>query len=144
MFRRIVICLPLTVFLLTVSFAEAQQPAKIPRIGFVSGAGDSQTPGFQVNAFRQGLRNLGYIEGKNILVEYRYAEGNQDRIPGLVAELVQLKVEVLVVGGQADPRRQASDQDDSNCHGEVLSIRSRRGWWIAWHARAGISRGSPY
>ena len=48
------------------------------------------------SAFRQGLRDLGYIEGKNILVEYRYAEGKADRIPGLVAELVQLKVDVLV------------------------------------------------
>jgi len=57
-----------------------------------------------VEAFRQGLRDLGYFDGKNILVEYRYAEGNQDRIPGLVAELVQLKVEVLVVGAQASIR----------------------------------------
>ena len=47
-------------------------------------------------AFRRGLRDLGYIEGKNILVEYRYAEGNRDRIPSLVAELVQLKVDILV------------------------------------------------
>ena len=76
--------------------ARAQQPAKIPRIGFVSAGGDPNNPGSLVEAFRQGLRNLGYIEGKNILVEYRYAEGNLDRISGLVAELVQLKVDVLV------------------------------------------------
>ena len=60
-------------------------------------AGDPNNPGPQVEAFRQGLRDLGYIEGKNILVEYRYAEGKLDRIPSLVAELVQLKVDVLVV-----------------------------------------------
>ncbi|MDZ4342206.1 MAG: ABC transporter substrate binding protein [Candidatus Binatia bacterium] len=79
--------------------AEAQQQAgKIPRIGFVSGPGDPNTPGLHVEAFRQGLRDLGYIEGKNILVEYRYVEGNAARAPGLVAELVQLKVDVLVTG----------------------------------------------
>ncbi|MDO8700172.1 MAG: hypothetical protein Q7J56_00645, partial [Deltaproteobacteria bacterium] len=78
--------------------AEAQQPTKIPRIGYVSGSGDPNNPGRDVESFRQGLRDLGYIEGKNILVEYRYAEGNLDRLPGLVAELVQLKVDVLFVG----------------------------------------------
>ncbi len=63
----------------------------------MSGSGDPSTPGPSVEAFRQGLRDLGYIEGKNILVEYRYIEGKLDRSPSLVAELVQLKVEVLVV-----------------------------------------------
>jgi putative ABC transport system substrate-binding protein len=76
--------------------AEAQQPVKIPRIGWVSGSGDPDTPRPQVEAFRQGLRDLGYVEGKNILVEYRYAEGKTERIPSLVTELVQLKVDVLV------------------------------------------------
>ena len=76
--------------------AEAQQQQKVPRIGYVTGSGDANNPGPYVEAFRQGLRDLGYIEGKKILVEYRYAEGKLDRIPGLVAELVQLKVDVLV------------------------------------------------
>ena len=62
---------------------EAQQPKKIPRIGYVSGTGDHKTPGLQVETFRQGLRDLGYVEGKNILIEHRYTEGNQDRAPGL-------------------------------------------------------------
>ena len=75
--------------------AEAQQPAKIPRIGYVSGS-DPNTPGYQVEAFRKGLHDLGYIEGKNILVEYRYVEGRLDRVPALLGELVQLKVDVLV------------------------------------------------
>jgi putative ABC transport system substrate-binding protein len=75
---------------------EAQQPANIPRIGYVSGSGNPKTPGPQVEAFRQGLRGLGYIEGKNILVEYRYVEAGLDRVPGLVTQLVQLKVDVLV------------------------------------------------
>ena len=78
------------------AIAEAQQPKKVPRIGYLSGRGDPSTPDPLVDAFRQGLRDLGYVEGKNILVEYRYAEGKLDRIPSLVAELVQLKVDVLV------------------------------------------------
>src|SRR5258707_15506002 len=65
---------------------EAQQTKKVPRIGYVSGSGDLKTPVPQIEAFRQGLRDLGYIEGKNILVEYRYAEGKQDTIPSLVVE----------------------------------------------------------
>jgi len=74
---------------------EAQQPKKVPRIGYVSGSGPvTSDPRF--DALRQGLRDLGYIEGKNILIEYRYAEGRQDPIPSLVAELVQLEVDVLV------------------------------------------------
>ena len=78
-------------------YVEAQQPAKIPRIGYVSGTGDPSNPGPYVEAFRQGLRDLGHIDGKNIVIEYRGAEGKLDRIPSLVAELVQLKVDVLVV-----------------------------------------------
>ena len=85
-----------SVILLAVSvMVEAQQPKKSPtdRIPY-RGAPPPGHPG--VDAFRRGVRDLGYIEGKNILVEYRYAEGTLDRIPGLVAELVQLKVDVLV------------------------------------------------
>ncbi len=79
--------------------AEAQQPKKVPRIGYMSGEGGGgpSTPSPNLEAFRQGLRDLAYIEGKNILVEYRHAEGKVDRIPSLVAELVQLKVDVLVL-----------------------------------------------
>src|SRR5262245_9236649 len=81
-------------FALRVS-AEAQQPKKVPRIGYVSGSSPvTSDPRF--DALRQGLRDLGYIEGKNILIEYRYAEGRQDPIPNLVAELVQLELDVLV------------------------------------------------
>ena len=62
----------------------------------MSGSGDPSTPNPYIEAFRLGLRDLGYIEGKNIQIEYRYAEGMNDRIPSLIAELVQLKVDVLV------------------------------------------------
>ena len=75
-----------TVFLATVSFAEAQQPTKVPRIGYLSNASLSAQAA-RVEAFRQGLRELGYIEGKNIVVEYRYAEEKLDRLPALAAEL---------------------------------------------------------
>jgi putative ABC transport system substrate-binding protein len=87
-----------TIFLVgAVAIAEAQQANKVPRIGFLSVSGDPKTPGPWVEAFRQGLRDLGYVEGKNILVDYRYIQGKLDRIPSLVAELVQLKVDVLVL-----------------------------------------------
>jgi putative ABC transport system substrate-binding protein len=87
-------------FLLLALQAEAQQAGKVPRIGFVSSSGDANAPGPQVVAFRQGLRDLGYIEGKDILIEYRFLEGKPDVYPKLVAELVQLKVDVLVVNAQ--------------------------------------------
>jgi len=98
MTSKIVICLLLTFFLLTVSLAQAQQPTKIPRIGYLDG-GFPSTNAARIDAFRQGLRELGYVEGKNIVVEYRHAEGKLDRLPALAAELVRLKVEVLVMGG---------------------------------------------
>jgi ABC-type uncharacterized transport system substrate-binding protein len=77
---------------------EAQQPGKVPRIGFLSNlvSPSPTTPDLVAEVFRQGLRDLGYIEAKNIVVEYRYSEGMADRLPGLAAELVQLKVDVLV------------------------------------------------
>jgi ABC-type uncharacterized transport system substrate-binding protein len=95
----------LVVILLAVAVAaEAQQPNKIPRIAYVSGSDAPNTPGPDVEAFRQGLRDLGYIEGKNILIEFRSAEGKPDRIPSLVAELVQLKVDILVLRSQPSIR----------------------------------------
>src|SRR5205823_11070791 len=72
------------------SSAEAQQSAKVPRIGFLSTASlSSLSP--RLEAFRQGLRELGYIEGRNIAIEYRSAEGNVDRLPDLAVELARLK-----------------------------------------------------
>jgi putative tryptophan/tyrosine transport system substrate-binding protein len=94
-----VLCLTLCalLFALCVS-AQAQQPKNVPRLGYVSGFGNPNTPGPRIEAFRQGLRDLEYIEEKNILVEYRYYEGKTDLAPSLIAELVQLKVDVLVFG----------------------------------------------
>jgi len=80
---------------------HAQQPTKVPRIGYISSSEDPNNPGPLVQALQQGLRDLGYIEGINILLEYRYAEGKVDLIPSLVTELVQLKVDVLFIGALA-------------------------------------------
>src|SRR6266403_860418 len=76
--------------------AQAQETKKIPRIGYVSVSGDAKNPGRFVEAFQQGLRDLGYLEGKNIAVEYRYPGSQPELVPGFVAELVQLKVDLLV------------------------------------------------
>jgi putative ABC transport system substrate-binding protein len=90
----------ITVLLTTALSARAQQPAKIPRIGYL-GAASSSANLARVQAFRQGLRDAGYVEGKNILIEYRYADNKRDRVLALAAELVRLKVEVIVSGGSA-------------------------------------------
>jgi putative ABC transport system substrate-binding protein len=103
MTKKFLIWLLATIFLTTVSLAEAQQPAKIPRIGYLGGASLSIISG-RIDAFRQGLRALGYVEGKNIVVEWRSADGKRDRLPTLAAELVRLKVDVIVTdGGAATP-----------------------------------------
>ena len=80
------------------SLAYAQPSAKVPRVGYVAlrNTPTSNIPDPAAGAFREGLRELGYVEGKNIVVEYRYAEGKSEGIPGLVDELVQLKIDVLV------------------------------------------------
>jgi putative ABC transport system substrate-binding protein len=80
---------------------SAQQVTKISRIGYAASGGDPNNPGLVVEAFRRGLRDLGYIEGKNIVVEYRYPSTNPDEVPGLVAELIQLKVDVIVSSSAA-------------------------------------------
>jgi len=83
--------------------AEAQQPKKVPRIGFLG------STSFSVNqarreAFREGLHKLGYVDGKTIVIEWRFAEGNANRLPSLVAEVVRLSVDVIVTGGSAVTR----------------------------------------
>jgi ABC-type uncharacterized transport system substrate-binding protein len=80
------------------AIAQAQQPTKIPRIGYLSPTSPSVSP-TRIEAFRQGLRELGYVEGKNIIIEYRYAERKFDRLPALAAELVRLKVDLIVTTG---------------------------------------------
>ena len=83
--------------------AQAQQPKKVPRIGYLSGSSPS-TSANRREAFQQGLHELGYVEGKNIVIEWRWAHGKFDRLPALAAELVRLKVDVIVTGGSAATR----------------------------------------
>jgi putative tryptophan/tyrosine transport system substrate-binding protein len=83
--------------------AEVQQPNKVPRIGFQA-ASSASTIADRIEAFRQGLRELGYVEGKNILIEWRYAEGKFDRLPALTSELLGLKPDVIVTAGPMDTR----------------------------------------
>ena len=90
-------------FALCVS-AEAQQPKKVPRIGYLS-TSDAATESTRFEAIRLALRELGYMEGQNIAIEYRYAEGKRDRFPELAAELVCLKVDIIVVAGGEVPIR---------------------------------------
>src|SRR5499426_122896 len=85
--------------------AQAQQTKKVPRIGYLETGSPSSTKE-TIEAFQQGLRDLGYIEGQNITIEYRSAEGVRERLPNLLAELVQLKVDIIVVGGS--PATQAA------------------------------------
>ena len=97
-FRKSILCTAFCAMLLALSFeAEAQQAKKVPRIGFLT-TSPSIFPG-RVEAFRQGLRELGYVEGRNIVIEWRYAAGRRDRLPALADEVVRLKVDIIVSGG---------------------------------------------
>ena len=89
--------------LASVHSAGAQQAKKVPRIGFLIGSSPSANVA-RIESFRQRLRDLGYVEGKNIAIEYRYAEGKLDRLPALAAELVRLKVDVIVTGASSVTR----------------------------------------
>ena len=82
----------------SVQIAHAQQPAKVPRIAYVAAASLAANAN-RVEAFKQGLRELGYVEGKNIVVEWRFADGEDSRLPALVAELLRLKIDIIVAGG---------------------------------------------
>jgi putative ABC transport system substrate-binding protein len=93
------------VLLAVVVIAEAQQPKKVSRIGYLGATAPSNISA-RIEAFRQGLRDLGYIEGQNLIIEYRYAEGKLDRLPELAAELVRLKVDAIFV--QSTPAVQAA------------------------------------
>jgi putative ABC transport system substrate-binding protein len=90
----VLFCSLMTVLLIT-GLVEAQQSHKIPRIGYVD-AGSPATTGHRAEAFVQGLRDLGYVEGQNILIEYRWAGGKLERLPAFVEDIVRLKVDVIV------------------------------------------------
>jgi putative ABC transport system substrate-binding protein len=96
--RTLIVMVGLTVAVLSAPLAsEAQSPVKIPRIGILR---EGSPPDPLVEGFRQGLRELGYVEGENIRIEYRWAEGRDARLPDLAADLVRLKVDVIVASGR--------------------------------------------
>src|SRR5213593_2138479 len=100
--KRITLWLLATLFLANVSLADAQQTGKIPRIGYLDNSTASGSA-VLVEAFRQELSKLGWIEGKNITIEYRFAEQKLERLPELAADLVRLKVDLIVVSGGPTP-----------------------------------------
>jgi putative ABC transport system substrate-binding protein len=103
MIKPIRFWLLITVLLTTAPSATAQQPARIPRVAYLGGASPAPIA-YRTEAFRQRLRELGYMEGKNIVLEFRYAEEKLDRLPALAAELVRLKVDVIVTAGGTSTR----------------------------------------
>jgi putative ABC transport system substrate-binding protein len=107
MYRRFLLIALTALMLCAAVPAQAQQATKVPRIGYLT-ASSLSAQSARIEAFRQGLRELGYVEGKNIVIEYRHAEGKQHRLPALVVELVRLKVDVIVSAGPA-PTRSAKE-----------------------------------
>jgi putative tryptophan/tyrosine transport system substrate-binding protein len=107
--KKIVVSVLATFILASFHLADAQQTKKVPRIGWLSAAPLSANAD-RIEAFRQGLRELGYVEGKNIVIEWRGAEGKPDRVPTVMAELVQLKVDVIVTArsGATRPVKEAT------------------------------------
>jgi putative ABC transport system substrate-binding protein len=103
MSRNMIVFVLSIVILASTHLAEAQQTTKVPRIGFLSATSLSAIAG-RTEAFRQGLRELGYVEGKNIVIEWRSAEGKADLLPALAAELVRLKMDLIVAAGSSDTR----------------------------------------
>ena len=96
------------IFALCSSAEAQQQPKKVPRLGYLTSL-DAATESTRAEPFRLALHELGYIEGQNIAFEYRYADGKQDRLPELAAELVRLKVDIIVIPGGNAPTRAAKN-----------------------------------
>jgi putative ABC transport system substrate-binding protein len=101
--HQLLLCAVSILFFAVFSSVKAQQPNKIPRIGFLI-ASSASSQEARLQAFKRGLRELGYIEGKNIMIEIRSGEGKPEQLPIVTAELVQLKVDVIVTGGVTSTR----------------------------------------
>ena len=92
----------LTIIVFMIVESPHAQQSKIPRLGFlIASSAPVQEP--RLEAFRQGLRALGYVEGKNILIDYRYADGKPERLPALAAELIQLNMDIIIATGGSPP-----------------------------------------
>jgi putative ABC transport system substrate-binding protein len=101
--KRAIVVLLIGLTLASFNLAEAEQSGKIPRIGYLSATHPSSISA-RTEALRQGLRDLGYVEGKSIIIEYRFADGKLDQVPQDAAELVRLRVDVIVTAGPTDTR----------------------------------------
>jgi ABC-type uncharacterized transport system substrate-binding protein len=124
--KKKITVLTLYVLLLALCFpVEAQLPKKIPLVGFIV-PGSPSSYAARIEAFQQSLRDHGYIEGKNINIECRYAEGKFDRVPDLAAELVRLKVDMIVTGDTPAIQGQENHHYDPDCHGERSGCHRRR------------------
>jgi putative ABC transport system substrate-binding protein len=122
-------------------FAEAQQPGRVYRLGILqpTAARASSDPTAVANRIVTSLRELGYLEGQNLVVEQRYAEGRIDRLPALARELVQLRVEVLVAVGSAAIRAAQEATPTLPIVLSAISTRSRPGSWRVSPAPEGTS-----
>ena len=140
MTRKIIICSLLTVFLLTVSLARGAAAEESPRIGYLSSS-DPATESTRAEAIRLALRKLVYIEGQNIAIEYRYAEGKVDRVPELAAELVRLKVDIIVVAGgtTTSGRPRMRPRRFPSLWWDLAAILSRQAWLKALPVPAATS-----
>jgi putative ABC transport system substrate-binding protein len=117
MTKKVILIALCSLLLAQCSAVEAQQAKKTPRIGSLA-ATKPAAVATRIAAFQQGLRELGYIEGKNIIIEWRSAEGKIDRLPALAAELARLNVDVIVTTGSTPtPSRQGSNFYDTHRHG---------------------------
>ena len=140
---RSVFCRALCALLLALSFpASAQQPTKVPRIGRL-GASSLSADLVRREAFRHGLRELGYVEGKNIVIEWRDAEGKRDRLPALAEDLVRLKVDVIVTGGGNATEAPREQLPPFRSLWRSLATLLPTGSSPAWRGRAGILRDCP-
>ena len=114
MTKKIVLLAPCAMLFALCFQVEAQQAKKVHRIGFLV-PGSSATFSARIEALRQGLRDLGYVEGKDIVIEYRYAEGKLERLPNRAAELVRLKFELIVAAGSEATAAAKNATKDPHC-----------------------------
>jgi putative tryptophan/tyrosine transport system substrate-binding protein len=116
--------------------AEAQQAKKMPQIGYLLTNSRAES-NLNVDVFRRGLRDLGYVEGRDVVIQYRSAEGKLDRLPELAVELVRLKVDVIVTPattGRA-PLKKPLQRSLSSC--QTLATQSSKVSWRAWRDQVG-------
>jgi ABC-type uncharacterized transport system substrate-binding protein len=121
--------------------AEAQEAIKVARIGFLAG-NLAALPNLR-EAFLQGLRDLGYVEGRNVVIEYRDAKGKLERLPALAAELVALKVDVILAGSTPQTSPPSKRPGPSPLSSLLLTMRLGAGSSPALRGRAAMSRGCP-